>query len=89
MSDLEAQLRALAKKGELNYISLAPRHDGKKHIGYSATYCPASGFGYGFGQDMDPVVAIQEAIRSWKPLPVPKKEKKKPTTEKVEADPWE
>lgn len=73
---LEEKLRGLAKKGELNYISITPKWDGKKHTGFSATYCPSSGFGYGFGIDTDPVVAILSAIRNWKPETKPKKEKK-------------
>lgn len=90
---LEDRLRKLAKAGELNYLSLAPRSDGKNFLGFAAAYCPASGVGTGFGMDKDPVAAIEQAIRDYKPNPKsdPKAKPKaqKQPTEKAPADPWE
>ena len=74
-SGLEDRLRALAAKGELTHISLTPRHDGKKFLGWAASYAPATGWGPGFALDADPVTAILMAIESWKPARKPRAKK--------------
>jgi len=64
---LDEVLRELARKGELNYISLVPiaHKDAINGVGFSATYAPATNCGHGFGRDADPVTAILEAVEDW------------------------
>jgi hypothetical protein len=61
MTNLELELRVLATRGELTYLSLIPVA-GKGGVVYHARYTPASGFGHGDGRDADPVNAILAAI---------------------------
>jgi len=75
MSGLEERIRDLAERGNLTHISLTPRHDGRKLLGWAASYSPATGWGQGFGLDADPVTAILTAIDDWKPARKPRKTK--------------
>lgn len=60
---LEARLRALAEKGELTHFSLAAvAGKGPKGVVWSASYCPASSWGAGFGRDADPIKAAMMAF---------------------------
>lgn len=60
---LEARLRALAAKGELTHFSLAAvAGKGPKGVVWSASYCPASSWGAGFGRDADPIKAAMMAF---------------------------
>lgn len=60
---LEARLRALIAKGELTHFSLCPvAGKGPNGVVWSASYCPASTWGAGFGRDPDPIKAAMMAF---------------------------
>lgn len=62
-SNLEDMIRAAAKNGELSHLSLAPvAGKGPGNIAWAASYSPASIWANGYGNDIDPVVAIKKAM---------------------------
>lgn len=56
---LEDRLRELAKRGELNYVSLIPSPGG-----FSATYSPTTRVGHVFAEDIDPATALMLALKT-------------------------
>ena len=63
MSQLEEKLRALARNGELTYLSMIPVAGlGEYGCTFVAQVTPASRFGYVEGRDSDPVQAIVNAL---------------------------
>lgn len=60
---LEAKIRELAARGELTHFSIVPvAGKGPNGCVWSASYCPASKWGAGFGRDADPVKAAMMAF---------------------------
>ena len=91
MKNLEERLRALAKKGELNHLSIVPvAHRGA--VGWSASYSPATYCMQGHSVNSDPVAAIHTAIDDWESA---KKHLKRttiqPTLDSVDVreNPWD
>lgn len=64
--NLEDVIRDLAKRGELNHISLTPSRNGKM---WRASFAMCSGFGISFAEDPDPVKAIIVACTTAKMKP--------------------
>ena len=63
MSQLEEKLRALARNGELTYLSMIPVAGlGEYGCTFVAQIAPASRFGHVEGRDADPVKAILIAL---------------------------
>ena len=63
MSLLEEKLRALARNGELTYLSMVPVAGlGEYGCTFVAQIAPASRFGHVEGRDGDPVKALVNAI---------------------------
>lgn len=82
MSQLEAQLRAIAARGELTYLSVVPvAGKGDGGVVFVAQVSPASRWGHVEGRDADPVNALLKAIDG---LP---KAMKKPTREPAPEPP--
>ena len=65
--NLEARLRNLAANGQLVHFSVYA-----KDKRFMASYSPAKGFGNGYGDDTDPVIALCKAIDDWKPARKPR-----------------
>lgn len=63
---LEDVIRDLAKRGELNHISLTPSQNGKL---WRASFAMCSMFGISHAEDADPVKAIIVACTSAKTKP--------------------
>jgi hypothetical protein len=70
MSDLEELIRDVVKRGELTYLSLAPRQiriSEKQTVpGWGASFSPASTTGNTFAEDRDPIVALKACIEEAK-----------------------
>lgn len=64
--NLEDVIRDLAKRGELNHISLTPSRNGKS---FRASFAMCSVFGISFAEDEDPVKAIIVACTTAKMKP--------------------
>lgn len=58
---LEQRIRELAKNGELTHLSLIPRPC-REGIKWSASYSPAKKWGHSYGEDADPVAALEKAL---------------------------
>lgn len=60
---LEERIRDKAKKGELTHLAIIPRANHKTgEITFAASYSPAKKWGHAFGEDADPVVALEKAL---------------------------
>jgi hypothetical protein len=59
---LEDRIRELARKGELTYLSVIPHAGRNGEIIFSATYSPAKKWGHSYGEDADPVLALEKAM---------------------------
>ena len=59
---IEDRIRELAKKGELTHLSLIPRIDRNGVITFSASYAPSKKWGHSYGEDADPVTAMEKAL---------------------------
>lgn len=63
MSQLEEKLRALARNGELTYLSMIPVAGlGEYGCTFVAQVTPASRFGHVEGRDSDPIKALVNAL---------------------------
>jgi hypothetical protein len=66
MTTLDETLRALAKRGEISHISLAPSQNGKMWRG---AFAMCSKYGVSFAEDADPVQALMLACTTAKMKP--------------------
>ena len=61
--NLEDMIRAAAANGEMTHLSVVPKAGkGPGNITWCASYSPASKWGSGFGEDIDPVKAVKLAM---------------------------
>lgn len=60
---LEDMIRAACANGEMTHLSVCPRAGkGPNNITWHASFSPASKWGAGFGEDIDPVKAMKLAM---------------------------
>lgn len=60
---LEEMIRAACANGEMTHLSVCPRAGkGPGNITWHASFSPASKWGSGFGEDIDPVKAMKLAM---------------------------
>ena len=78
---VDAVLRDLAARGELNHVSLMPSQDGKM---WRASFAMCSKFGISFAEDADPAQAIILACTTAKLKPRPAE--RRPTSIDLEAE---
>lgn len=90
MSNLEAQIRSLAKQGELTYLSVVSvAGKGENGIVYEARIAPASTFGFAQGRDADPVNAITKALADLKTLMPKRREARTAVQNGDPLEPWD
>ena len=78
---VDAVLRDLAARGELNHVSIVPSQNGKM---WRASFAMCSRFGISFAEDADPAQAIILACTTAKMKPRPAE--KRPTSIDLDAD---
>ena len=95
MSQLEEKLRALARNGELTYLSMIPVAGlGEYGCTFVAQIAPASRFGHVEGRDGDPVKALVKALDAL-PKPFVKEKpqrggkKAADQTKSADVEPWD
>jgi len=59
---IEDRIRELAKKGELTHLSLIPKFNPRGSDYWQAVYSPAKKWGHSYGEDADPVAALEKAL---------------------------
>ena len=89
MSQLEEKLRALARNGELTYLSMIPVAGiGEYGCTFVAQIAPASRFGHVEGRDADPVKALVKALDEL-PKPFVKEKPQRKVKAASEPEPWD